>query len=174
MLELQSLPHGRGTRWPMGTSTGTARHYFEGWCHGAAGYVQLWTCASRVLGVPRYLALAERAAWTAWEAPPGDASLCCGYAGRAYALLRMFIHSGAQAWLMRAVELRDRAIKISRHQPQLNYSLLKGRLGLELLSRDLLDPHSAAFPFIERNLRAASLGAATLRHLPSPDRHAIA
>ena len=156
MLEERAVPNGRGIRWPMTPSGGAAHSLHGGWCHGAAGYVQLWTAAWRTLGHARYLNLAERAAWTTWEAEPCDASLCCGYTGRAYALLRMFTHTGSRPWLSRAIELRDRALEFRRNR-QLDYSLLKGGLGIALLTKDLAVPHSAAFPFIERNTRAASM-----------------
>ena len=38
-----------------------------GWCNGTAGYVHVWVLAHQALGDERYLRLAERAAWNAFE-----------------------------------------------------------------------------------------------------------
>ena len=59
------------------------------WCNGAAGHLHLWLLAYELLGDPRYLQLAEGAAWTSYEAQSTGGDLCCGSAGRAYALLAL-------------------------------------------------------------------------------------
>src|ERR1017187_8368600 len=60
-----------------------------GWCNGSAGFVFTWTLAHQLLGEARYLELAEKAAWNAWELREGLGNLCCGLVGQAYALLNV-------------------------------------------------------------------------------------
>ena len=102
---------GRGVHWPVYTDTGPPRldPYMAGWCHGSAGYVQLWMLAHRILRDEAYLALAEGAAWNAWEEPDPNGSLCCGLAGRAYAMLNVYRSTGERQWLDRAHVLGNRA-----------------------------------------------------------------
>ena len=80
----------------------------SGWCNGACGYVFLWTLAHRLLGDPRYLELAQGAAWRSWDAPEQNVTLCCGLAGRAYALLNLYRHTNETVWLDRARDLAAR------------------------------------------------------------------
>jgi serine/threonine-protein kinase len=128
----------------------------ESWCHGAPGYVFLWTIAFRVLGESRYLELAERAATTTWDAPDAIGSLCCGDAGRAYALLAHANHGGGACWIDRAVDLAERADRACAADPRAAHALFKGGLGVALLERDLVDPERAAFPLLERDRRGRS------------------
>lgn len=141
--------HGRGVRWPIRIRQDDESHsgnYMESWCHGSPGHVHLWTTAYRVLGATRYLELAERAAWTTWEAEAPIGSLCCGYAGRSYALLDLFKHTGDRHWVFRATELASRAVEVCTREPQFEYSLFKGSLGAAVLSQDLEEPERALFP----------------------------
>jgi eukaryotic-like serine/threonine-protein kinase len=65
---------GRGIRWPVYTATRshTLEPYTADWCHGSAGYLHLWMLARRVYRDETYLALAEGAAWNAWEEPDAN------------------------------------------------------------------------------------------------------
>jgi serine/threonine-protein kinase len=100
-------PAGRGLCWPRLSRRGTgAREPWTGWCHGSAGYVFLWTPAHQVTGAEPFLRLAQGAAWHTWEAAGSKgSSLCCGWAGCAYALLNLYKCIGDSAWLERAREL---------------------------------------------------------------------
>ena len=62
-------PRGRGLCWPWYGESGTDHGTMPGWCNGSAGFVFLWTLAHRQLGDPAFHALAEGAAWNAWEDP---------------------------------------------------------------------------------------------------------
>ena len=106
-------PSGRGVRWPWLDSRAehAASATMPGWCNGAAGMVHLWTAAHRLFGDERFARLAELAAWEAWEHPSRVRSLCCGLAGRAYALLKHFRYTGASVWLDRAWQLAERAAR---------------------------------------------------------------
>ena len=119
------------------------------WCNGAAGHLQLWLLAYEVLRDPIYLSLARGAAWTVYEAQTNAADLCCGSAGRAYALLRLFRQSGDRIWLHRAHELADHATHAIRTRQLRKNSLYRGELGVCLLAVDLCDPDRARMPLFE-------------------------
>jgi serine/threonine-protein kinase len=144
-------PAGRGLRWKWyDTPAGIAA--MPGWCNGSAGMVFLWTLAAEEQSDPEYRALAEGAAWNTWEAPDGNPSLCCGLAGRAYALLSLWRHGGGGEWSERARVLAGQAARsLARQSPQNEApdSLYKGEVGVAVLAADLARPESAAMPFFE-------------------------
>lgn len=143
-------PWGRGLRWRWhGAESRWGLGSMSGWCNGSAGYVFLWTLAHRMLGDPAYEALAEGAAWNAWEDPGRNASLCCGLAGRAYALLNLYKHGGGPEWLARARDLTERAAQEASRLTDPPQSLYKGELGIAVLAADLDRPEQAAMPFFE-------------------------
>lgn len=137
---------GRGLRWPWRDAHGDSGT-MPGWCNGSAGYVHLWTLAHQELGDPRWLDLAEGAAWHAWEAPDVNANLCCGYAGRAYALLDFWKHGRGDVWLERARDLGERAAEVIVRASEPTDSLYKGEVGVAALAADLAKPETAAQPF---------------------------
>jgi hypothetical protein len=143
-----ALPWGRGARWRW-YGDGRRGGFMSGWCNGSAGFVFLWALAHRTLNDPRYAALAEGAAWNAWEDPGREASLCCGLAGRAYALLHHWRHGGGPDWLERARDLAERAAGSVSRQGESAHSLYKGELGVAVLAADLARPEAAAMPFFE-------------------------
>ncbi len=102
-----------------------------------------------MLGDPRFRRLAEGAAWNAWEAPDPHGTLCCGLAGRAYALLNLHRHGGGAEWLTRARELADRAALAIERTAEAPDSLYKGAVGVAVLAADLARPADAVFPFFE-------------------------
>jgi eukaryotic-like serine/threonine-protein kinase len=149
--------HGRGLRWPV-RETAHSMHgagFMESWCHGAPGYVHLWTAAFRAYHEDCFQEMAERSAWTAWEAPDAIGSLCCGYAGRAYALLAQFRQSGDPNWVDRAVVLAERAIAACKSDTPTTHALFKGLLGAVVLVEDLRAPEFSSFPLFERETRHA-------------------
>jgi serine/threonine-protein kinase len=112
--------------------------------------VYLWTLAHGRLGDETYARLAQKAAWTAYEgqpSAPGD--LCCGLAGRAYALLCLYKHSGEREWLARAHRLFAHAEKSVRLESLRRDSLYKGEVGVALLAADLDAPEHACMPLFE-------------------------
>jgi serine/threonine-protein kinase len=152
--------HGRGLRWPIkfdGNLRISGGGYMESWCHGAPGYILLWTAAFRVYREPRFLRIAERAGWTAWDDSGNSGSLCCGHAGRAYALLNLFRHTSDREWLSRAIELAERAFVSCERDGRMRYSLFKGALGAAVLLEDLNEPARASFPLFERELRGTDV-----------------
>jgi serine/threonine-protein kinase len=153
LSELGALarPVGRGLRWPYAASTPLPHRGLEAsWCNGAAGYVPLWTTAERLLGEDRFGDWARMAAWTACESPtPSVGDLCCGFAGRAYALLCFHRHSGEEVWLAHARRLAEQAEAEIRRRALRRDSLYKGEIGVALLAADLELPEYACMPLFE-------------------------
>jgi serine/threonine-protein kinase len=151
LAELADLarPSGRGLRWRWHAESGAGVGTMAGWCNGSAGFVFLWTLAHRALGDPRYRGLAEGAAWNAWETPGSHGTLCCGLAGRAYALLSLWKHGGGEGWLARARDLAGHAARTIERTAEAADSLYKGEAGVAALAADLARPEGAALPFFE-------------------------
>jgi hypothetical protein len=166
---------GRGARWrwhgqPVAEAhrrgTPAAAHWMAGWCNGSAGMVHLWALAARLAdaidpgaaarggpGARRWEQLALAAGWHAWEAGDQVESLCCGLAGRAYALLALHRRGAGEEWLARARILADRAAagsRLARQAPEepspSPHSLYRGALGIAVLAADLERPEAAAMP----------------------------
>jgi serine/threonine-protein kinase len=149
-------PDGRGLRWrwiDQGRETRMVG-YMPGWCNGSAGLVFLWLLARAAFDEPRYAELAAGAAWNAWEDDAEPSSdLCCGLAGRAYALLAMYRDTGDRDWLRRAVALASTANDtdvddVSDAVPDCT-SLYKSPLGAAVLAAELERPEAARMPLFE-------------------------
>lgn len=151
-LAYYAEPVGRGVRWPWQLDQPGLS--MPGWCNGSAGYLFLWPMAARMMNDASYWALAERTAWNCWEDPAQIASLCCGLAGRAYALLHWYKRTGDTSWLRRAQILTNQAAINIRILPEnemqgFTHSLYKGELGVVTLITDLANPNYAAMPLFE-------------------------
>ncbi len=141
-------PWGRGVRWRWHGVEGADS--MPGWCNGSAGHLFLWTQAAEAFAEPRWRDLAERTAWNTWEAPDAVTGLCCGLAGRAYALLRFWRQGGGEEWLHRARRLANRAARGAFHpEAETPDSLYKGAMGIAALAADLGRPEGAAMPLFE-------------------------
>jgi serine/threonine-protein kinase len=132
--------------------------HMAGWCNGSAGQVFLWLNAHSVFKNDRYFELAEKAAWHVAETGSGNGTLCCGFAGQAYALLALHRSSDERVWLHRAQSLADKAAIACRDllsardfgDPILRHdSLYQGELGVAVLAADLDHPTAAALPAFE-------------------------
>ena len=148
LAQLASCSHawGRGARWRW---HGTAHEAWDfpampGWCNGSAGFVQLFDLAAAI-GIDGCRELAEGAAWHAWETPAGGADLCCGLAGRAYALLAHHRATGEASWQARARLLAARAFQ--EPATERAHSLYRGTLGVAVLAAELETPEEASMPF---------------------------
>ncbi len=143
-------PHGRGLRWRADAASRArsprAGDHLSSWCNGSAGHVHLWSLAHRMLDEPEHLALAEGAAWDAWDDPVGHGDLCCGLAGRAYALIEMWHASGDDRWLARARRLARRAVPGVQRHTQRPDALYKSSVGVAVLAAELAHPEHAAMP----------------------------
>jgi serine/threonine-protein kinase len=143
---------GRSMSWPRKIPDVASNPILSAsWCNGAAGYVHLWTMAYRMFGPDaRFERLARRAAWHAYEASPdAPGDLCCGLAGRAYALLSLYRFTGEVAWLERARLLSKRAAASHGIPPHRLNSLFHGDIGIAMLAADLDSPEFACMPFFE-------------------------
>jgi len=145
------VPRARGLVWPREVGPPDDGSLAATWCNGAAGMVFLWTAAARAFGDDRYIALAERAAWTAYESHPVPGDLCCGVAGRAYALLNLHRAGGDRLWLARARDLAGQAVTSVRENALRRDSLYKGDIGVAALIADLDRPADAAMPLYDRD-----------------------
>lgn len=140
--------HRRGAYWRR-TIDPDVHAFMPGWCNGSAGQVFVFTLAHQLLGDEEWLRLAELSAWDNWDAPRQTSSLCCGTAGRAYALLNLYKHTGAAEWLGRARLLANHAAAEAKATSQRTNSLWKGELGVAVLIADLASPENARMPFFE-------------------------
>ncbi|MEO8335163.1 MAG: lanthionine synthetase LanC family protein, partial [bacterium] len=148
-LAALTLPAGRGVEWAWVLNQPGDPPTMSGWCNGSCGYLFLWTLAHRMLGSERYLDVAIGAGWNSWESPDPATTLCCGLAGRGYALLNLYRHTQDAAWLERAHALSARGMKASGGQREYPHSLWKGEFGVAVLAADLEDPAWGRMPFFE-------------------------
>jgi eukaryotic-like serine/threonine-protein kinase len=148
-LAALARPVERGLEWPWVVGPAHAISTMSGWCNGSTGYVFLWTLAHRMMGKDSYLHAATGAAWHTWEARDPAATLCCGLAGRGYALLNVYRHTADTEWVARAQALCRRAETGGSTPREYPHSLYKGLLGVTVLAADLADPESARMPFFE-------------------------
>lgn len=143
-------PAGQGLRWRrvLARQDGVPAwaDYVPSWCNGSAGFVFLWALAHMVLRDNAYLTFAERAARHAWEDADRYGDLCCGCAGRAYALLELYKYTGEQEWLRRARELATHAATSIRRRRLVRDGLYKGEIGVAVLTADLSKPETACMP----------------------------
>jgi serine/threonine-protein kinase len=148
-LAALALPAGRGLEWPWLLNRPGEPMTMAGWCNGTCGYVFLWTLAHRLFERTRYFELARGAALRSWDAEEAPETLCCGIAGRGYALLNMYRSSGDAVWVDRARDLILRTLRNAHAEDQYAHSLYKGRFGLAVLAAELAHPEEARTPFFE-------------------------
>lgn len=148
-------PSTRGACWQWidGDDDRAAHRHMSGWCNGSAGFVFTYTLAAQLLANDEFAAVAEQAGWEAWDGPSSGWDLCCGLAGRAYALLALQRLTGDRAWAARATTLATRAGQAAALQPRSEqaypWSLYRGETGLAVLLSELRDPAWARMPFFE-------------------------
>ena len=121
---------------------------WPGWCHGSAGWAQLWVLAAEVRGDDSLLALAEAPAVHAIlaGADAAGAGLCCGAAGQAYAAVALYRATGDSTWLSHARRLAGAAAGAAPGPDFPEHSLWGGDLGVHLLALELEDPGRAGMP----------------------------
>lgn len=144
------VPLGRGLVWPREIGAPDDGSLSSSWCNGAAGLVPLWILAADSYADHGFDAIAEAAAWTAFDGPSGPGDLCCGLSGRAYALLALHRAGGDRSWLDRATILADRSPRAVRESALRRDSLYKGEVGVAALLADLERPEDAAMPYFGR------------------------
>ena len=148
--QLTALRGARDGRTAGSSPTGTEAPsgLTSSWCSGAAGHIFLWLEANRHFPSQGFAEIAERAGIATWVSSERNASLCCGLAGRGFALLALHRETQEVDWLKRACKLCDRAAETGV-STDVAYSLFKGDLGIALLSAELEQPVFARFPLFE-------------------------
>ena len=142
-----------GVVWPLSLRADVPKTYWDGWCHGLAGYLFLWCAAIEVLRSPAFeLCAAQTAATMQRRMEALSPHLCCGLAGQAYALLRYARVSGDSQWESAARECAGRAftdpgLALPTRAPD----LMKGLLGVAMLSEELDSRGDHGFPALNGN-----------------------
>jgi serine/threonine-protein kinase len=123
------------------------------WCNGTAGLPMLFARAYEHTTDRRYLVRARRSAKRLLERiDGGNGSICCGLAGRAYALLAMDRIAPDSGWHDRALDMAVHAMDAMLAQPLTHPNgLLAGFPGLACLIEDLvaLPARRVGFPVAE-------------------------
>jgi eukaryotic-like serine/threonine-protein kinase len=136
----------RSGRWPVRAGS---REVARGWCHGSAGWAQLWALAWQITGEQRLLDFAEDCAADAVAAEGDSASLCCGRAGQGFAALTLYRVTGEGRWLTAAHRVAADAVRAAAGEDAPAHQLFAGELGAMLLVAELADPARAAMPVYE-------------------------
>jgi eukaryotic-like serine/threonine-protein kinase len=136
----------RSGRWPFRAGS---REVYRGWCHGSAGWAQLWRLAWQMTGDQRLLSFAEDCAEDAIAADGSSASLCCGRAGQGFAALTLYRATGERRWLTAAHRMAADAVRAAANEDAPAHQLFAGELGAMLLAAELEDPARAAMPVYE-------------------------
>ena len=136
-------------------ATGRGVIAMPGWCNGGTGYVFLWRLASDLTHEARFEQLALGAARDAWLLDTPARQLCCGAAGRAYAMLAMWRATGSHIWLKRAHHLARHATATAGHPDDEHFGspdgLMRGNGGISVLVEELSAPQFARMPLVERD-----------------------
>jgi eukaryotic-like serine/threonine-protein kinase len=144
-LLAQRRPSGR---WPVRAGS---REVYLGWCHGSAGWAQLWTLAWQLTGEGRFLRFAaDNAQGAVAAAVECNPSLCCGRAGQGFAALTLYRATGERRWLAAAHRVAADAVRMLSSDPLPAHQLFGGELGVALLIAELEDPSRAAMPIYQR------------------------
>jgi hypothetical protein len=133
-------------RWPLHAGS---RVVWLGWCHGSAGWAQLWALAGQVTGDHRLLGLAEFCVDDALANADVNDSLCCGRAGQGFAALTLYRASGERHWLAAAERVAATAACAATDDDAPAHSLFSGELGVALLATELEDPDRSGMPVYE-------------------------
>jgi hypothetical protein len=149
-LAAEAKTVGTGLSWPWLSESPGTDPAMPGWCNGSAGLVHLWTLAERTLRGEKYGELAALAAMNAWEEPRNVGDLCCGAAGRAYAMLDLYRHTGDGIWLDRARSRGEDAARVINRWSLRRDSLYKGEVRAALLLADLQRPELSCMPLFDR------------------------
>ena len=123
-----------------------------GWCNGTAGFVLLWTEAFLSTGDLEWRALAHEAGRHCMTYAENLNSVCCGLAGRAYALGVLWSATGEREWLEAAHRLLKHNANTTPDAVNYPHSLFKGQLGHELARLELSAANQVTFPMLASDL----------------------
>lgn len=150
-LEGKIITKGRGSSilWmsPEGQTSGSV----SSWCNGSSGMIYLFALLYETYGDLKYQRIVEDIAWDIWDSQSSTIDLCCGSAGRIFALLRAAQVLESEEWKSRAEQLACLSIELaakldSEEHPA--YSLFKGQLGFALSCQAILKPDLVNMPMM--------------------------
>jgi serine/threonine-protein kinase len=137
----------------FGPVAGQPRWLPSSFCAGSPGLVLLWVKAYEVTGRRCFLDRAEKHGLGILAAPAhANANLCCGAAGRAYALLALDRVQPDRGWEDRAAVFAVYAVRVFLARPgQWSHGLFKGAPGIACLAQDLSLERGTrgGFPLVE-------------------------
>ncbi|XP_017775526.1 PREDICTED: lanC-like protein 2 [Nicrophorus vespilloides] len=122
------------------------------WCHGAPGFVYMFSAAYKVFQDPHYLELALMAGDIVWQRGllHKGYSLCHGVSGNAYCFLQLYQTTKDLKHLYRALKFCEWCINYTKeheeYTPDRPVSLFEGISGPMYLLLDIQNPMEAKFP----------------------------
>jgi serine/threonine-protein kinase len=134
-----------GVHWPLRLDRPAREGDIPSWCNGTAGLTLLWAEAYRATSEEKWLALACETGKITATHHDRYSSLCCGIAGRAFALVDLYQITGDNSWLKKAEWCLTRARTPAN--PHI-HSLFKGITGLELARLEIRNPSLMSFPLL--------------------------
>ncbi|KAK9889522.1 hypothetical protein WA026_006876 [Henosepilachna vigintioctopunctata] len=142
-------------RFPSGnypSSMGRDVDKYVQWCHGAPGFVYMFSQAYKVFGDPKFLQLALEAGDIVWQRGlvRKGYSICHGVSGNGYCFLELFQTTQDDLHLYRAVRFAEWCLDYKKsheeHSPDRPISLFEGIAGPMYYLLDLENPLEAKFP----------------------------
>ena len=147
-------PRGRGLEIEWLNEEGKAIGAMAGWCNGSAGVLHLYSLMYEYDNNAKWLEIARGLAWNVWESQDSIVDLCCGIAGRIFALQKIAsIDNGAINWQEKSAHLAQRGLEHAEkiqsedHPP---HSLFKGQLGVALAAECVLSEGEITMPLMGR------------------------
>jgi serine/threonine protein kinase len=139
-------PSRLGSHWPYRFDQPAEAGDMASWCNGTAGFILLWTEAYLATKDSQWLTLAQDAARHCITYLETLNSVCCGLAGRAYALAILGSVSGQAEWFDAADQLLRRRTSGTPDVAGHSHSLFKGVLGHELARLEVSKRDRVSFP----------------------------
>ncbi|XP_044261291.1 lanC-like protein 2 [Tribolium madens] len=134
------------------SSLGRDNDKYVQWCHGAPGFLYLFTTAYKVFGDCKYLQLALDCGDVIWARGllRKGYSICHGVSGNAYCFLELYQTTEDEKHLYRAVKFAEWCFIYNKnhveHPPDRPLSLFEGLSGPMYLFLDIQKPLEAKFP----------------------------
>jgi serine/threonine-protein kinase len=141
-----------GSFWSYRFDHPTQEGDMASWCNGTAGFILLWTEAYLATQDTQWLELAKDAARHCVTYFENINSVCCGLAGRAYALAILGSVSGEQKWVDAALRCLQRTALVVPEVSSYPHSLFKGVLGHELAKLEISKGEGIVFPTLASDM----------------------
>ncbi|GJQ75453.1 hypothetical protein Trydic_g17543 [Trypoxylus dichotomus] len=150
-----TIDHLTSIQYPSGnfpSSVGSESDRYVQWCHGAPGFVYMYTAAYKVFKDEKYLNLALKCGDVVWERGllRKGYSICHGVAGNTYCFLELYQTTKDSKHLYRAVKFAEWCVDYTKeheeYPPDRPLSLFEGISGPMYLLLDIQKPLEAKFP----------------------------